>query len=155
MRMRVMQMLIAVAVGAAITPLHAPGGEESPRKRFWFRPKKDAEVIVVNTVALVDQNEDGVLTDVEFFQHVKTHSFRRLDADGDGKISRAEWLAVETGPESEALFSRWDKSGDGNLTLQEFKDTPKAKTTLCNLFRTLDVDGDGTLTTEELDIEEE
>ena len=154
MRMRAMQVLMVAALGASVLGLHAGEQEKKPRKRFWFRQKKDAEVIVVNTLAFVDQDSDGVVTEVEFFQHVKTHSFRRLDANADNKVSKGEWLAVETGPEAEELFGRWDKNGDGNLTLKEFKDTPNAKVTLCDLFRTLDVDGDRKLTADELDVED-
>lgn len=155
MRMPLIGILIVAVVGLAVTGPLAAGEERKPRRRFWFRPKRDAEVIVVNTLAFVDQDNDGVVTEVEFFQHVKTHSFRHLDADSDDKVSKAEWLAVETGPEAEELFSRWDKNGDGNLTLKEFKDTPKAKTTLSNLFKTLDADDDGKLSAEELDVEED
>jgi len=148
-------MVVVVAVGASILALNAAGEGKQPRKRFWFRPKKNAEVVVVNTLTFMDQNKDGVVNEVEFYEHVKTHSFRRLDANNDDKVSKAEWLAVEKGPQAEELFTRWDKNRDGNLTLKEFKDTPKAKTTLCNLFRTLDVDGDGKLSADELDVEED
>lgn len=155
MRMGMMQILVVTALGASILGLHAADEMKKPRKRFWFRQKKDAEVIVVNTLAFVDQDDDGVVTEVEFFEHVKTYSFRRLDANNDNNVSKAEWLAVETGPQAEELFTRWDKNGDGNLTLKEFKDTPKAKATLCNLFKTLDVDRDGKLSADELDVEED
>jgi Ca2+-binding EF-hand superfamily protein len=155
MRKPIVLAMLAGAVGLAGLVPSVSAEEHKARKRFWFRPKKDAEVVVVNTLAFVDQNDDGEVTEVEFFQHVKTHSFRRLDADEDGKVSKAEWLAVEAGPDAEALFDRWDKNGDGGLTLKEFKDTPRAKTTVLNLFKTLDTDGDGTLSAAEFDIKEE
>lgn len=121
-------------------------------ERFWFQSKKDAEVIVIRTLEFMDVNKDGVVTAEEFYEHVKTYSFKQLDANDDGKVSRDEWLAVEDGPEAEKLFMRWDKNGDGLLTLKEFKNTPKAKVTIYNLFGTLDVNGDGRLEASELEI---
>ena len=155
MPMRVMPILVVAVLGASILGVHAADEVKKPRTRFWFRPKKAAEVVVVGTLAVMDKNKDGSVDSGEFYEHVKTYSFRRLDATGDGKVSKAEWLAVETGPEAEALFGRWDKNGDCNLTLKEFKDTPKAKATLGNLFKTLDVDGNGTLSAKELEVEDD
>jgi len=146
---------MVVGVLFCLLSLCASAQDGAKRKRFWFRPKKDAEVIAVRTLAFVDQDNDGVVTSAEFYQHVKTYSFKRLDANQDGNVSRMEWLAVETGPEAEGLFQRWDKNGDGLMTLKEFKKTPKAEETIVNLFRTLDVNGDGKLEGSELDIEEE
>jgi len=153
MRMRLTRMLTAAVVGVTVTSALTAEQERKTGKRFWFRPKKEAEVIVVNTLAFMDRDKNGVVDGSEFYEHVKTYSFRRLDVDGNGEVSKAEWLAVETGPEGEKLFGRWDKNGDGKLTLGEFKDTPEAKTTIGNLFKTLDVDGDGKLSAGELEAE--
>lgn len=150
-------LMAAMVTGAlfCLLSLSISAQEGQKRKRFWFGPKKDAEVAAVRTLAFVDQDSDGVVTSAEFYQHVKTYSFRRLDANQDGNVSRVEWLAVETGPEAEALFQRWDKSGDGLLTLKEFRKTPKAEETIVNLFSTLDTDGDGKLEASELNLEED
>ena len=126
--------------------------EKKPKGRFWFQPKKDAEVIVIRTLEFMDVNDDGIVTAEEFYNHVKTYSFKQLDADGDGRISRIEWLAVEEGAEAEELFQQWDKNRDGSLTLKEFKDTPMARVTLYNLFKTLDANSDGRLEASELEV---
>lgn len=151
---RVFVNAIVAGVLFCLLSLGASAQDGPKRKRFWFRPKKEAEVIALRTLAFLDQDDNGVVTSAEFFLHVKTYSFKRLDANQDGNVSRAEWLAVETGPEGLALFQRWDKNGDAMLTLEEFTTTPEAEDTITNLFRTLDVDGNGKLEASELDIKE-
>jgi Ca2+-binding EF-hand superfamily protein len=147
--------MIVAGAWIGLLSLSASAGDGPKRKRFWFRPKKDAAVIVVRTLAFMDQDKDGAVSSAEFYQHVKTYAFKSLDANKDGQISKLEWQAVETGPEAEALFQRWDRNGDGHLTLKEFRNTPKAQETIVNLFKTLDVDGDGELRASELNVGQE
>ena len=64
-----LQVLVVSIVGASVLALHA-AEEQKPRKRFWLRPKKDAEVVVVSTLAFMDQNKDGVVNSGEFYEHV-------------------------------------------------------------------------------------
>ena len=55
--------------------------------------------------------------------------FKALDKDGDGKVSKKEFVGLKEGEalqKAEAAFKRLDKNHDGQLTLQEFK-APKAK----------------------------
>lgn len=53
--------------------------------------------------------------------------FKALDADNDGKVSKAEFVArvkddAEKKAKAEMRFSRIDKNNDGFLSLEEFKE---------------------------------
>jgi hypothetical protein len=45
------------------------------------------------------------------------HMFEKKDADGNGEVSKAEWLAA-----SEARFADADTDGNGSITQQEWQD---------------------------------
>ena len=52
-------------------------------------------------------------------------AFKKLDADGDGKVSKDEYLksprAAQDPAKAGERFAKIDKDGDGFLTLDEFK----------------------------------
>ena len=54
---------------------------------------------------------------------------KKLDTDGDGKVSKAEWMASPRAKKDEAKaterFSKMDKNADGFITLDEL--TPPKK----------------------------
>lgn len=53
--------------------------------------------------------------------------FQKLDADGDGKVTLAEFTAKRPDDKkaaAEKQFKRKDKDGDGSLTLEEFTAKP-------------------------------
>ena len=82
-----------------------------------------------------DRNDDGVLTADEMGRRHADRSgkrrghgerpgkrFKRVDSDGDGRWSEAEFLAhAEQRPEPAELFARLDADGDGELTRDELR----------------------------------
>eukprot|EP00933_Yihiella_yeosuensis_P010050 TRINITY_DN11629_c1_g2_i1.p1 TRINITY_DN11629_c1_g2~~TRINITY_DN11629_c1_g2_i1.p1 ORF type:complete len:238 (-),score=50.56 TRINITY_DN11629_c1_g2_i1:161-874(-) len=46
--------------------------------------------------------------------------FKEADADGDGKLSQAEVVEIH-GEESKPIFAKYDKNGDGFLSLEELE----------------------------------
>jgi EF hand len=69
--------------------------------------------------------------------------FNNADRDGDFALSSEEQLAA-LGTSNSALFECSDSDGDGICSYSEFLDSGQ------QVFDTLDIDGDGNLTTEEL-----
>ena len=57
-------------------------------------------------------------------------AFAKLDTDGNGKLSRNEYVGQKEGEavsKAEANFKMLDKNSDGSLTLEEFKERAKTK----------------------------
>ena len=53
-------------------------------------------------------------------------SFKKKDANSDGKVSKEEFLkGQKDAAKSETQFTKKDKDSDGNLTLEEYKATGK------------------------------
>src|SRR5262245_54431471 len=69
--------------------------------------------------------------------------FNSADRDGDFALSSEEQLSA-LGQANSALFECWDDDGDGVCSYSEFLDSGQ------QVFDALDADGDGNLTTEEL-----
>jgi hypothetical protein len=72
---------------------------------------------------------------------VKRRASRQLaaDTDGDGKVSKAEFLAAAKAGKADPTrrFARLDRNGDGLL------DKSEIETMLSRRFKRLDADGDG------------
>jgi len=73
--------------------------------------------------------------------------FQRFDADGDGRITRAEIDAA-----LDDRRTRFDADGDGALSLEEFEPVwlELMRPRLVDRFQALDADGDGVVTDAEV-----
>ncbi len=100
------------------------GGRDGGRMIEMFDQNKDGSVTqdevnasVAERFAAADADKDGRVTLEEFkayrlteMQPMKVRAFQRLDRDGDGKVTRAEFDRI-----SDRMFARLDRDGDGEL----------------------------------------
>ena len=100
------------------------GGRDGGRMIEMFDQNKDGSVTqdevnasVAERFAAADADKDGRVTLEEFkayrlteMQPMKVRAFQRLDRDGDGKVTRAEFDHI-----SDRMFARLDRDGDGEL----------------------------------------
>uniref|UniRef100_A0A6N2M275 EF-hand domain-containing protein n=1 Tax=Salix viminalis TaxID=40686 RepID=A0A6N2M275_SALVM len=92
------------------------------------------------------------------------HVFKKFDVNGDGKISSAELGSImanlghqATEDELQTMITEFDADGDGFIDLQEFValntqgvDTNEIMENLKDAFSVYDVDGNGSISAEEL-----
>ncbi len=93
-----------------------------------------------------DLNGDGKITREEFMA-VRAVCFARYDASGTGMLTRADvkrFSSPQTADRIDAEFSRLDLDGDSLLSREEFDRESD------RLFRQLDTNGDGVLAGSEL-----
>lgn len=87
---------------------------------------------------------------VEDLRRTLLARFAALDANGDGRISQAEYTA-----NGRLLFQRLDRDGDGRITRAEFLDPTGAAARPADpgarIFGLLDRNGDGVITRDEMD----
>ncbi len=100
------------------------GGRDGGRMIEMFDQNKDGSVTqdevnasVAERFAAADADKDGRVTLEEFkayrlteMQPMKVRAFQRLDRDGDGKVTRAEFDRI-----SDRMFARLDRDVDGEL----------------------------------------
>lgn len=98
----------------------------------------------------LDSNSDGTVTAAEFANHVTVESFNKLDANSDGKIALSEWGARETAKAAEPLFRTMDTNHDSFLEKNEFSASRKKRAHFEGIFHTLDRDGNGGVTWNEV-----
>jgi len=92
----------------------------------------------------LDTNRDHSGSPAEFDAYMKQAVFTRVDANGDGKVTKTEWQQFN--PEvSDARFRKTDLNGDRLITRQEADAAFDREGSLKRLFAVIDTDGNGSL----------
>jgi Ca2+-binding EF-hand superfamily protein len=121
----------ALALCLGLTLSAAPGLAETTQKAV--------------TAKKMDLNKDGEVSKKEFLKpwtdkKAGEEAFKRLDANGDGKITSADLMGQ---------FQAMDKDKDGKVSLEEWSADWKDKKAAKRAFERLDKNQDGYLTPDE------
>lgn len=119
--------------------LRAPGDDEGEEPAFDEDEGDDDDG---DEFERWDKNHDGVVTLGE--SDLEPHVFKRMDRDGDQKLTRAELEAFELEEEVSEVFVDHDRDLSGTLGRDEVEDE------LAEEFARIDVDGDGQISGKEL-----
>lgn len=168
--------LALTAIGLAAPAIAQGGGDARERAQQLFPlfdidrdgtiARQEFTSIRDTLFAPIDRNHDGVLSRDEFvlrgddpgptysareeqLRAFRAHQFAALDADGDGRVTRAEYDAFGV-----AQFDGLDDDGDGRLDQAEFlafRPGQAGSDGGSPLFSVIDTDADGAITPEELD----
>ena len=135
--MKTVVTLIAASLGAAsFLVFAAPGGGHEGGGRMLERlraadtngdgmiSRQEAAALprIAKNFDAIDTNRDGQVTSEElraFHKQQRAEHWKRLDTDGDGRISKAE--AQANAPRLFEHFAQVDTNGDGFLTPDELK----------------------------------
>jgi Ca2+-binding EF-hand superfamily protein len=158
--------LLAIAISGLSASAIAGYGHGQDKFIQFFDDNQDGTVTIdeFNESAKarfkrMDMDGNGQVTDQEFEQYVQSrradHRQRyvsRIDRNGDGKVSKEEFIAHNT-QMAERKFSYMDKDSDGLVSSDEF-DTARMKKYGRRpggkrIFEHIDGDGNGTLTQQE------
>lgn len=90
-----------------------------------------------------DKNGDGSVSRLETTNLIIADAFKMFDANGDSFVSEAEYLA--SGGTSKN-FSKINKSGSGQVSLQEAQANPSIFNSFVVSFDEADADNDGQVT---------
>lgn len=110
-------------------PSHADAGKRDHGANLFAKADADKSGDVSNSefrasaqsrFAAMDKNDDGFITKEEMeaahaemgtrFEKRRTERLAAVDADGDGKVSEAEYMA-----QSDKMFEKLDYNGDGKI----------------------------------------
>jgi Ca2+-binding EF-hand superfamily protein len=80
---------------------------------------------------------------------MKQEVFTRVDADGDSRVTLAEWQAVNPKVDK-ARFDKADRNRDGSIARSEADAAFDREGSLTKLFAKIDTNGDGSLSRDEV-----
>ncbi|MFT5470330.1 MAG: Ca2+-binding EF-hand superfamily protein [Verrucomicrobiales bacterium] len=97
-------------------------------------------------ITKLDTNDDNRVSEAEFRAGVQQEAFEAIDADTDGVVTVEEWTAHEDVREPMQRFNNLDDDDSRSLSFDEFASKPRKGATLGRIFSTLDTNGDGFIT---------
>jgi Ca2+-binding EF-hand superfamily protein len=92
------------------------------------------------------------VTEIEAFRAAR---FAEIDADGNGQVSRQEFMdhaAARAGERAGAMFDRFDVDADGTLSRDALEARRGSGPDAARMIARFDVDGDGAVTVEEIEV---
>jgi Ca2+-binding EF-hand superfamily protein len=134
-RSDILMVVTAVAIGASAMASYAS-------------PRGGGEHIGFTEL---DVDGNGVIT-AEDFDALKTARFAALDSNGDGDVTRDEFMAaarIDSDDRAERMFDRLDADGDGVLARDVLEGRERGPNS--RMIERFDEDGDGALSEEEFD----
>ena len=100
-------------------------------------PKAELQSAPMSFKAM-DANHDGKVSREEFSNAVKTAAFQKLDTDKNQFITLDEWLRKDTSPDARQHFESLDTNKDGKISRTEFLALPNKNTNIDEQFAELD-----------------
>ena len=97
----------------------------------------------------MDANRDGKLTRAEFSAGFADAVLTVYNQPSTGSVTAEEWNAIERAGKGRSGFAALDRNGDGKLTHDELANGPQRDAVVNRLFDRIDKDHDGTISVEE------
>ena len=115
-------------------------------------PERKVDGGAADRFRVLDANGDGKVTRAEFDAGFANRVFAIYNRqEKDGVITKAEWEAIERANENraESSFRALDANGDGKLTRAELSAGPRRNAVVRRLFDRIDANHDGVITMSE------
>ncbi len=132
-----------------------PRNSMSPIHRFFKGISTCATLALIagcastDSFAKLDTNGDGNGSRAEFDSYMKQEVFNRVDTNSDGKVVLGEWRAFNPKVD-QTRFGKADTNRDGFITRTEADATFDREGSLKDLFTKIDTDDNGSLSRNEV-----
>ena len=97
----------------------------------------------------VDADSDGKIAHHELSKGMKQISFEQMDKNNDHVIDWDEWMSQNDSTEAKTNFAAIDKNRDKKISFPEFSNSAETSVNFNEMFSTLDKDNDGGITPDE------